>query len=152
MSSNARELAVVLQSIVHQLRGTTDMHQQMHESRVLASVLVQAIQRHSAADIASWIRWRMRTSERSDRRPVSGINEEALNAQLADVRRVRGMAKRKKRHQSQLDPYRAELMALRSSGASWNDLRDWLRRYARLKVNRSTIIRRMNQWMEDGQA
>ena len=69
--------------------------------------------------------------------------------QMNDVKRVRKLSKRKQRNTSKLEPYRAELMALRRAGSSWSELRDWLRRYPRVKVDRSTIMRRVKKWQQD---
>lgn len=149
MSRSAKDLADLLASIVHQPRGTTTGHQLIHDSRVLASVLIQALHLHSPADIAAWIRWRLRTSQRPDQRRIAALDKAELICQLNDVKRVRKVSVKRKRNGSKLDPYRAELIALRKSGASWNDLRTWLRRYPRIKVDRSTVIRRVSLWLRE---
>jgi len=152
MSNNPKVLADLLYSLMHHPADTKDAHRLVHDCRALASVLIQALRRHSAADVASWIMWRLRTSQRPDHRPVTELNRDHLAQQMNDVKRVRKLSKRKKRHVSKLDSYRAELLELRRSGSSWNELRDWLRRYPRIKVDRSTVIRRVTRWQEDGKA
>ena len=149
MSSNAKELAEILQSLAHQQAGISDTHQAESDCRSLASVLVQALQHHSASGVAAWVSWRLRTSQRPDHRPVMSLNEGELAQQINDVKRVRKLSKRKQRNSSKLDPYRAELLELRNSGTSWSELRDWLRRYGRIKVDRSTVIRRVMRWQQD---
>jgi len=149
MRSNAKALAELLLSVMHHHASTRDMHQSGRHCRALASVLIQALRIHSPSDVAAWISWRLRTSQRPDHRTIVSLNESILGQQLNDVKRVRLLAKRPKRHSSKLEPYRQELIELRKQGASWNDLQAWLRRYPRIKVDRSTVIRRVSVWMSE---
>lgn len=147
MSHNAKALADLLGSFAHQPPRTTEDHQLQSDVRVLASVLIAALRHHAPADVATWIRWRLRTSQRPDHRSVTAVSEDDLARQLNDVRRIRKVAKRRKRNGSKLDACRAELLELRRQGASWSDLQAWLRRYPRIKVDRSTVIRRVRVWL-----
>lgn len=69
-------------------------------------------------------------------------------AELEAVRARRAMQRRKQYRQSKLDRYRAELVALRQTGASSQDLATWLRMKHRLKIHRSSIDRYLAQLPE----
>lgn len=69
-------------------------------------------------------------------------------AELEAVRARRAMQRRKQYRQSKLDRYRAELVALRQTGASSQDLATWLRMKHRLKIHRSSIDRFLAQLPE----
>ena len=152
MSNNAKALAEVLQSLAHHHADTSEAHHTARSCRALASVLIQSLRHHSPSDIAAWINWRLRTSQRPDHRQVVSLDAAKLAQQMNDVRQVRSLSKRKKRTSSKLDSHRAELLELRRLGASWSDLRVWLRRYPRIKVDRSTVIRRVTRWQKDVKA
>jgi len=149
MRSNAKALAELLLSVMHHQAHTSNVHHSDWNCRALASVLIKALRYHSPSDVAAWISWRLRTSQRPDHRTIVSLNESILGQQLNDVKRVRLLAKRPKRHSSKLEPYRQELIELRKQGASWSDLQAWLKRYPRIKVDRSTVIRRVSIWMDE---
>ena len=69
-------------------------------------------------------------------------------AELEAVRARRAMQRRKRYRQSKLDRYRSELVALRQTGASSQDLATWLRMKHRLKIHRSSIDRFLAQLPE----
>ncbi len=73
---------------------------------------------------------------------MSGV---CVAAELEAIRRHRAMARRRVWRCSRLDRYRAEIEALRAAGASLADIQVWLRR-RRLRVARSTILRRLRAW------
>ncbi len=61
-------------------------------------------------------------------------------AELERVHQRRQVARRKTYRRAKADRWRAELIALRRNGASYEDLRVWLRG-KRLHVAKSTLIR-----------
>ena len=50
---------------------------------------------------------------------------------------------------SRLNKYRAELLQLRNEGASYGDLRFWLRKEKRISIDRSNIMRFLNKNLPD---
>ena len=73
-------------------------------------------------------------------------NEVLLEDQLAAVRRLRSVARRKPYKRSRLDRYRAEIEALAAGGASGYEIALWLRRFKRTKVHPSTVWRAIRRW------
>jgi hypothetical protein len=70
---------------------------------------------------------------------------------LAEVERIRARrteARRKLYRKSNLDRYRAELMAMKRAGASCADLVEWLRVSHRCKIHRSSIHRYLKKVAE----
>jgi len=61
--------------------------------------------------------------------------------ELAEVKALREMQRRRRYRESKLERYRSELVALRRLGASDQDLVTWLRTKKRFKVDRSTVNR-----------
>jgi len=61
--------------------------------------------------------------------------------ELAEVKSLRTVQRRKRFRKSKLDRYRAELVAMYRTGASSQDLATWLRMKHRMKVHRSSIAR-----------
>ncbi len=72
-----------------------------------------------------------------------------LQAELNAVRRLRRIARRRRRSRSRLDRYRAELESLAAAGASSNDLAVWLRRFKRVHVHPTTVWRALRRWRQD---
>lgn len=66
--------------------------------------------------------------------------------QLGLVRALRRRARRKK---GRLEPCREKVLALRRKGASFEDIRLWLRRHRGLAVARSTVMRAVRRWEEE---
>lgn len=62
-------------------------------------------------------------------------------AELEAIRRRREIARRRPYRRSQLERYRAELVALRHAGGSYPDLASWLRTTHRLSVAHTTVMR-----------
>lgn len=69
-------------------------------------------------------------------------------AELATLRRIQDVCRRRRYTRSQLDPFRAELVALRRLGASYADLAMWLKMKKRRKVATSTVQRYMTKLPE----
>ncbi|WP_026842260.1 hypothetical protein [Citrifermentans bremense] len=67
--------------------------------------------------------------------------------ELAEVRGRRQTTKRQRRYKSRLDQFRAELVALRSAGATIGDLVAWLRIH-RCRVAGSTVWRYLRKLSE----
>jgi len=79
-----------------------------------------------------------------------GRENETFDA-LAEVERSRARrteARRKLYRKSNLDRYRAELMAMKRAGASCADLVEWLRVSHRCKIHRSSIHRYLKKFAE----
>jgi hypothetical protein len=79
-----------------------------------------------------------------------GRENETFDA-LAEVERIRARrteARRKLYRKSNLDRYRAELMAMKRAGASCADLVEWLRVSHRCKIHRSSIHRYLKKFAE----
>ena len=70
------------------------------------------------------------------------------DAALASIRSRRKIAQRKPYRRSQLERYRAELVALRRVGGSYPDLATWLRTTHRLTVAHTTVMRYLQQLPE----
>jgi hypothetical protein len=66
--------------------------------------------------------------------------------ELARIRAARRASRRSRYPQSRLNRYRAQIERLAEAGASLAEIRDWLRRKARLVVARSTILRALRRW------
>jgi aminoglycoside phosphotransferase (APT) family kinase protein len=64
--------------------------------------------------------------------------------ELAEIKEHRELQRRKYYRKSKLEKYRAELVALKMSGASAQDLVVWLRTKHRLKMHRSSVDRYLN--------
>ncbi|MTH95373.1 hypothetical protein [Roseibium sp. RKSG952] len=60
---------------------------------------------------------------------------------LQRVREKRELSKRRRWRPSKVARYRAELVAMRKAGASYNDLAVWLHMQHRLRVSATTIMR-----------
>jgi hypothetical protein len=61
--------------------------------------------------------------------------------ELREVKELRDMQRRKQFRRSKIDRYRTELVALRRSGASCQDLSTWLKLKHRVKIHRSSVDR-----------
>ena len=61
--------------------------------------------------------------------------------ELNEVRARREMQRRKQYRKSKLERYRADLVAMRRAGASFQDLATWLKMKHRMKIHRSSIDR-----------
>lgn len=68
-------------------------------------------------------------------------------AELATVRKRRAVTKRRRWRQHQLDPFRAELVALRCAGASFPDLVVWLR-LRKITTSHTTVLRYLRKLPE----
>lgn len=76
-------------------------------------------------------------------------NEE-LKRDIDEIRKVNKVRKKTsyRKNSSKLDKYRGEIMRLRQvSGATFGEIQQWLGSKKRMKVARSTICRRINQWL-----
>lgn len=62
-------------------------------------------------------------------------------AELDAIRSRRKIAQRRPYRRSQLERYRAELVALRRAGGSYPDLTTWLRTTHRVTVAHTTVMR-----------
>jgi len=77
-------------------------------------------------------------------------NNATFDAQI-EVERIktrRAEARRKMYRKSRLDKYRAELVAMRQTGASCADLAEWLRVSHRCRMHRSSIDRYLKRLPE----
>ena len=73
-------------------------------------------------------------------------DEYAILMQEIDViQRDRRESRRRRFHQSKLDPFRGQIIALDEKGSSLNDIVIWLET-KRLTVSRSTISRALHRW------
>ena len=61
--------------------------------------------------------------------------------ELNKVKEVRAILRRKQYRKSKLQRYRYELVAMRRTGASFQDLSTWLQTKHRMKIHRSSIAR-----------
>ncbi|MEI6827095.1 MAG: hypothetical protein WCK54_15965 [Desulfuromonadales bacterium] len=68
--------------------------------------------------------------------------------ELQEVKIRRKMMKRKFFRKSKLEKYRAELVAMKQSGASPQDLAEWLKMKHRLKIHRSSVDRYLSKLPE----
>jgi len=117
----------------------------------LAVTLTQALTVAPAAHVRGWILHRLRSSLKPNAREVKPLNREELAVQLADVKRIKGLGRKHKFSQAKLDPFRAEILELNNQAASLSEIRDWLRRYRRVSVDKSTVFRSIRRW-SDGEA
>jgi len=62
-------------------------------------------------------------------------------AELAAIKAHRALTKKRTYHRSVLDPWRQQIVALRSVGASYTDIAHWLQYMQRRKVSASSICR-----------
>lgn len=69
-----------------------------------------------------------------------------LIAELAEVRAIRCIARRRSPTRSRLDRCRAEIETLAAAGASSYDIALWLRQYKRIKVHPTTVWRALKRW------
>lgn len=69
--------------------------------------------------------------------------------ELADIRRQRRRARRRRHYKSRLDRFRAEIVCLRLAGATLAEIVVWLRR-RRIKVAASTVCRYLAKLPEMG--
>lgn len=120
-----------------------------YHARVLASVLIEALQCHEPRIIATWIRHRLTTVNRPNSQAQNGVDLRELQAQLADVQRVREVGQKQPFRKSKLDRYRPQILLLHATGASFRDIQVWLRRYRRLRVSPSTIFRVIQRWKDE---
>jgi hypothetical protein len=72
-------------------------------------------------------------------------------AELENIRRIQDVRRRHRYARSQLDPFRAELVALRRLGASYAELAMWLKQKKRRKVAVSTVQRYLTKLPEFAQ-
>ena len=63
--------------------------------------------------------------------------------ELEALRKRKSLSRKRRFRKNRLERYRAELISLRQSGASYRELSDWIRMNKRWKVDH-TVIRR---WM-----
>lgn len=63
--------------------------------------------------------------------------------ELDALRKRKALSRKRRFRKNRLERYRAELITLRQSGASYRELSDWIRMNKRWRVNH-TVIRR---WM-----
>ena len=63
--------------------------------------------------------------------------------ELAAIRKRKALSRKRRFKKNRLERYRAELISLRQSGASYRELSDWIRTNKRWRVDH-TVIRR---WM-----
>lgn len=75
---------------------------------------------------------------------------EERTAQLATVRNVRRISRRRRHAHSRLDRYRyrAEIEALAEARASSYDIALWLRKFKRTKVHPTTVWRALKRWRD----
>jgi len=123
----------------------SSQHLQKHADQ-LATTLIQALAVAPSDQVRAWIRHRLRTSQKPDRRSIETIDVDELKIQLDDVKRVRNVSRKAVYTHSKLDPYRKEIEGLIAQGASQSETRDWLRRYRRIRVDKSTISRSLKRW------
>lgn len=73
-----------------------------------------------------------------------------FNAQdvLSNLRQKQAVKKPERYHKSKLDPYWAELLALRQAGASYLELATWLCEVQRIRVSHTTVMRYLNKLVE----
>lgn len=72
--------------------------------------------------------------------------EKQLKIQLAEIRRTRHVSRRRQFRQSKLDVHRSEILKLIELGASFEDVRLWLRRHKRMRITREAIFYRVKIW------
>lgn len=78
-------------------------------------------------------------------------DKETLLSQLTAYRAKHENLRNIKRSRSKLDPFRAEILALISHGASLSEIVGWLKDYRRCKVTISTVRRRLSFWQKEGE-
>ena len=74
---------------------------------------------------------------------AGGIEDE-----LDAIRQRRAATRRKPYRRSRLARHRADLVRLRRKGASYPELAAWLRKYRRVKVSHTTVMRFLQQLPE----
>jgi len=126
-----------------------DTQRILQHSRVLASVIIEALQTHPPHLIATWMRHRLTTLDRPNSRSSNEIDLVELKNQLEDVQRVREIAHKQPFRKSKLDRYRPQILLLHAANGSYKDIQTWLRRYKRLKVSSSTIFRAIRRWKNE---
>ena len=68
--------------------------------------------------------------------------------ELKKVMEIRAIQRRKQYRKSRLERYRSELVAMRRTGASCQDLSIWLQKKHRMKIHRSSIARYLSSLPE----
>ena len=80
----------------------------------------------------------METPEQRDRR----------HAQMAAIQAERKHARKTFLRRSRLDPYRAEIQDFAQQGVGATDIAHWLARHRRVRVDPTTIKRRLKAWTD----
>ena len=74
-----------------------------------------------------------------------------LHSQLQAYRAKQETLRNQRHSRSKLDPFRAEILALTSHGASLSEIVGWLKDYRRCKVTAGTVSRRLSFWQQEGE-
>lgn len=75
-----------------------------------------------------------------------------LLEELAAVKRLRVIARRKRLRRSRADRYRQEIEAMKDLGASDEDISIWLRKSKRVVIDRSNIWKARKKWIDQAGA
>jgi hypothetical protein len=70
------------------------------------------------------------------------------STELDEIRELKKFMCKKTYHKSRLAKYRAELVTLRQSGASYAEITLWLRKKKRMKVCHTTVMRYLSKLPE----
>lgn len=76
------------------------------------------------------------------------LRQQELDAMREQKRQERAGKARKKYRVSRLYRYRHDLLALRKCGASYGEMREWLKKYKKVTVATTTIMRFLAPFLE----
>lgn len=69
-------------------------------------------------------------------------------SEVENIRRLKSIRRQQTFYQSRLKKYRAEIVALRQSGASYREIALWLRHSKRLKITHTSVMRYLHKLPE----
>jgi hypothetical protein len=72
--------------------------------------------------------------------------KDELLQELTRIQARRRLSRKKYFRPSRLDPYRAQIQTLAEAGASREDIRLWLRRYAKVVITGRAISLALQRW------
>lgn len=73
-------------------------------------------------------------------------------AQMAAIQADRKTLRKKTMRRSRLDPYQAEIMDFAAQGFGVTVIAEWLAKHKRVRVEPTTISRRLQVWAKDAES
>lgn len=76
------------------------------------------------------------------------MSQRDIETQLREIQEQRELQRKRKkpRSSSKLENFRGEILQLKDMGASYEDIRTWLRKYKKVGAGRSTIWKKVKEW------